>query len=335
MKSGSVEISVVIPVWNEARHLCRTLKIIDGFIRESTTFYELIVVDDGSTDSTWEEMIMAQDEIPQLCGIRLSRNFGKEKALCAGLEQARGQAVIIMDGDLQHPPELILEMVKIWRSGSAKIVESVKRTRGRENAGYGLSARLFYGLLHMLTRYDLQGASDYKLLDRQVVEAWATMPERTTFFRGMTAWLGFPRVQIEYDVAGRTEGDSSWSLCALIRLALHAVVSFTSWPLRFVTVMGILLLIGAFFMGIQTLYMKWTGIAVTGFTTVIILILGMNSMIMLGIGIVGEYIAAIYDEVKGRPRYIISQKTSEIAKTASLSQVESEYKFEYYQKATR
>ena len=320
MNPLEIEVSVVIPVWNEAQHLHQTLKIIVGFIRQSTSLFELIVVDDGSTDETWDKLVALRTEIPQLEGIRLSRNFGKERALCAGLEHAQGQAVIIMDGDLQHPPELIPQMIEYWRSNKAKIVECVKKTRGQESFSYSMSTKLFYGLLHKLTRYDLHGASDYKLLDRKVVEAWANMPERITFFRGMTAWLGFSRIQIEFDVSPRIEGKTSWKTTTLVGLALHAVVNFTSWPLRFVTISGMLFFVGAVILGIQTLYMKFTGIAITGFTTVIILLLSMNSMIMLGIGILGEYIAAIYDEVKGRPRYIVRQKTSDV-QTDGNSQV--------------
>jgi glycosyltransferase involved in cell wall biosynthesis len=311
MSAKKIEISIIIPVHNEARHIGRTLSIIAGFALKSTRSFELIAVDDGSTDETWSELAAARLEIPQLKGLRLSRNFGKEGALCAGLENARGQAVIIMDGDLQHPPGLIPEMIAHWRYKGAKIVECVKNSRSKESLGYRMSTRIFYGLLRKLTRYNLRGASDFKLLDRQVVEAWARMPERITFFRGMAAWLGFSRVQIGFDVAPRVDSRTSWSLTSLVRLALQAVVAFTAWPLRFVTIIGMLFLAGAVILGIQTIYMKLAGNAVTGFTTVILLLLGMNSMIMLGIGIVGEYIAAIYDEVKGRPRYILSQKNWE------------------------
>ncbi|MBU3185222.1 glycosyltransferase family 2 protein [Clostridium estertheticum] len=319
MNQAVIEVSVVIPVWNEAQHLHQTLKTIDKFIRQSTKSFELIIVDDGSTDETWSELMAVCSEIPQVEGIRLSRNFGKERALCAGLEHAKGQAVIIMDGDLQHPPELIPQMIDYWRSNKAKIVECVKKRRGKESFGYGMGAKLFYWLLQKLTRYDLHGASDYKLLDRQVVEAWAIMPERITFFRGMTAWLGFSRIQIEFDVAPRIEGTTSWKFTTLVRLALHAVVTFTSWPLSFVFIIGMMFFVGSVILGIQTLYMKLMGVAVTGFTTVILLLLSMNSMIMLGIGILGEYIAAIYDEVKGRPRYIVSQKTQNIPSDENIS----------------
>lgn len=317
MNSGPVDVSVIVPVRNEALHLRRTLKTIARYARQATGSFELLVIDDGSTDETWDEIAAACAEIPQLAGVRLSRNFGKERALCTGLEQARGQAVIVMDGDLQHPPQLIPEMVRQWQYMGAKIVEGVKTSHGKESKGYRFGARLFYGLLRLLTRYDLRQASDFKLLDRQVVEHWARMPERNTFFRGMTAWLGFPRVVLEFDVEPRTEGRSRWSIIALVKLALQAVVAFTPWPLRFVTIGGALFLMGAAVLGVHTLYMKFTGMAVAGFSTVILLLLVMNSMIMLGIGIVGEYIAAIYDEVKGRPRYVVSQKISGQSLTVS------------------
>lgn len=309
MNPSDKAVSVIIPVWNEASHLSQSLKTIVGFVQQATRNFELIVIDDGSTDQTWNVINAASAEIPELEGIRLSRNFGKERALCAGLEHARGHAVIVMDGDLQHPPELIPQMIHEWRSNGFKIVECVKKSRTKESLGYRLGTRIFYGLIKKLAREDLHGASDFKLLDRQVVEAWAKMPERITFFRGMTAWLGFSRVELEFDVAPRIDGKTSWSQIRLVNLALHAVVAFTSWPLRLVTIVGMLSFVGAFLLGIQTLYMKIMGMAVTGFTTVILLILCMNSMIMLSIGILGEYIAAIYDEVKGRPRYIVSQRS--------------------------
>lgn len=310
MRSTSVEISVIVPVWNEAKHLRKSLRTIADYARQATDSFEMIVVDDGSTDDTWSEIITAFTEIPQLEGIRLSRNFGKERALCAGLEQARGQAVIIIDGDLQHPPELIPEMIYQWQVNGAKIVEGVKKSRGEESKSYWLGTRLFYGLIRLLTRYNLSQASDFKLLDRQVVECWVRMRERNTFFRGMIAWLGFPTVTLEFDVAPRAEGQTNWRLAALAKLALNAVVSFTSWPLRLVTIGGMILFAVAIVLAIQTLYMKLAGVAEAGFSTVILLLLGMNSMIMLSIGIVGEYIAAIYNEVKGRPRYVINQKVS-------------------------
>jgi glycosyltransferase involved in cell wall biosynthesis len=301
------ELSVVIPVYNESVHIANSLATIESYVREVTESYEMIVVDDGSADDTWPRLTELAKIIPNLYVIKLSRNFGKEYALCAGLENATGRAVIIMDADMQHPPSLIPQMVQTWREEKVGIVECIKRERGQESTRNRLGASLFYGLMKTLTGYNLRGASDFKLIDQQVVQAWTQMPEKSTFFRGMTAWLGFKRVQLEFDVSPRAGGDSKWCFVGLTRLALNVVVSFTSLPLRFVSIAGIVLFLVSIIIGAQTLYHKLIGTAVTGFTTVILLQLIIGSVMMISIGIIGEYIAAIYNEVKGRPRYVIEK----------------------------
>lgn len=301
------EISVVIPVYNEELHIADSVEKIILHVREVTKEYELILIDDGSTDRTWDRLTEIVQRVPHVRAIGLSRNFGKEMALCAGLEASTGRAVIVMDGDLQHPPALIPQMVQIWRTQGVEIVECVKRERGKEDLRNRVGAAAFYGLLKMLTGYHLQGASDFKLLDQKVVHAWAQMPEKTTFFRGMTAWLGFKKATVEFEVAPRINGETKWSIIKLTKLALQAVVSFTSLPLRFVSMAGIFFLLAAVVLGIQTLYHKLIGTAVTGFTTVILLQLMIGSVIMISLGIIGEYMAAIYNEVKGRPRYLIRE----------------------------
>lgn len=311
----TIELSLVIPVYNEASHIARSLRVIASEVARTTESFELLVVDDGSRDATWEELSALSPELPSLRAVRLSRNFGKELALCAGLENARGDAVIIMDADLQHPPALISEMVECWRAGEADIVECQKRTRGKESLRNRLGAKAFYGLLQSLTGYDLQGASDFKLLDRKVVQAWGRMTERNTFFRGMSAWLGYRRTIIEFDVHERVDGSSNWNFFSLTRLAINAVVSFSSFPLRLVSFSGVAFLMLATLLAGQTLYQKFSGAAVTGFTTVILLLLIIGSIIMLSLGIIGEYLAAIYNEVKGRPRYLIAQRIDPNAAT--------------------
>ncbi|MBW7454897.1 glycosyltransferase, partial [Paenibacillus sepulcri] len=217
-------------------------------------------------------------------------------------------AVIVMDGDLQHPPELIPQMVRLWREEGFEVIECVKENRGEEAAGKKLGAQVFYGLLSYLSGYKLQGASDFKLLDAKVVESWREMPERVTFFRGMTAWLGYKRTTISFSVPAREEGASRWNLFNLIKLAVQAIVSFSTIPLRLVSIIGALFLVGSIALGINTLVQKLQGTAVTGFTTVILLLLLIGSFLMISLGIIGEYIAAIYHEVKGRPRYLIADK---------------------------
>jgi polyisoprenyl-phosphate glycosyltransferase len=303
--SVTPEISIVIPVYNEEDHIDKSIKIIETHIKKATENYEIILIDDGSTDRTFTILNKMVKVIPKLHVLKLSRNFGKEFALCAGLENASGDAVLIMDADLQHPPDLIKKMVDVWRKQNVDIVEGVKRSRGKESLRNRAGASVFYGSLKLLTGYNLHGNSDFKLLDRKVVHAWSQLPERNTFFRGMTAWLGFNKVQVEFDVSERVDGHSKWSLVNLIKLALSAVVSFTSLPLRFVSLTGVIFFIAAFLLSLHTLYQKLIGNALTGFTTVILLLLIIGSVMMISLGIIGEYIAAIYNEVKGRPRYLV------------------------------
>lgn len=300
-------ISVVIPLYREGAHLASTLSEIIAVLGTLNAIYEIVLVDDGSPDNTWQAMLEQRQKYPQVNCLRLSRNFGKEAALAAGLEHSRGDVIVVMDGDLQHPPTLIPQMIQLWREG-AEVVEAVKQYRGKESIFSQARAQLFYRLFTQLTGCDLHGASDFKLLDRRVLEAWRGMGERNLFFRGMSAWLGFRRVQILFDVADRVEGKSNWSILQLARLAMTAVTSFSSAPLYLLSLAGLSFSIFAFILGLQTLYLKIEGHAVDGFTTVILLLLILGGAIMLGLGLIGIYIARIYDEVKGRPRYVIAER---------------------------
>ncbi len=305
--------SVVIPVYAESSHLSLVFKTIDKVFYPLQIPYELILIDDGSPDNTWDVIKELAEKHPFIIkGVRLSRNFGKECALSAGIEIARGEAVIVMDGDLQHPPELIPEMVHIWRKSDVDIVEAIKVSRGKESIFGRISAKLFYAILNKMSGYNLRGASDYKLLDRKVVNAWLKMPERNLFFRGMTAWLGFKRVQIPFKVAPRVGGKSGWSTLRLIKLAITGVTAFSALPLHFVTLCGCLFLILATTLGTQTLFLKLTGGAIDGFATVILLLLITGSLIMISLGIIGLYLAKIHDEIKGRPRYLVSEIINDI-----------------------
>ncbi|MNH89879.1 putative glycosyltransferase CsbB [compost metagenome] len=308
MNNIQPELSIVIPVFNEGMHIQESLVIIAEEVSHLTDRFEMIIVDDGSSDETWEQLEELKALLPELTGLRLSRNFGKELALCAGLEHASGQAIIVMDADLQHPPSLLPEMVRLWREEKKEIVECTKTYRGQEPLQKKIGSNLFYWILNKTSGFDLQGASDFKLLDQKVLKSWREMPERNTFFRGMSAWLGFDRAVISFEVPARSNGVSRWGLLSLIKLAVNAIVSFSSVPLRMVSVIGLIFLVVAGVMGIQTLYQKLGGNAVTGFTTVILLLLIIGSVIMISLGIIGEYIASIYNEVKGRPRFLIRDK---------------------------
>jgi polyisoprenyl-phosphate glycosyltransferase len=301
-----VEISVVLPIFNEERHIKSSLKTIAFQLSKATNSFEIIAVDDGSQDDTWAQLTTSARDQPYLKCFKLSRNFGKEFALCAGLERTRGKAVIVMDSDLQHPPYLIPEMIERWRHSNVVIVECRKKSRGSESLFKKAGSRIFYTIINKLTGFELKDATDFKLIDRKVVEAWRSMPEQQTFFRGMTAWLGFDKVIIEFDTAERVAGNSKWSLVSLLKLAINAVVSFSSLPLRIVTIFGGIFFLFSVVLGIQTLYLKISDQSVTGFTTTILLLLITGSLILLSLGIIGEYIAAIYNEVKERPRYVLS-----------------------------
>jgi glycosyltransferase involved in cell wall biosynthesis len=298
-------LSIVVPAFNEEEGIAQALRQIHSRARETGLLYELIVVDDGSTDGTWHTLELLCVEMRELCAVRFSRNFGKEAAIAAGIERADGDAAIIMDADLQHPPELIPDMVRLWRSDGWDVVEAVKTHRGREGWMHRTMARFFYEAARVLTGHNLQNASDYKLLDRRVVEAWRRLGERTTFFRGLVSWLGFHRTQIFFNVPERVQGRSRWSFGGLTGLAVHAVTSFSAVPLQIVTALGLLTLLIAVAVGIQALRLWYEGRALPGFTTVILLQLTTSGFLMLSLGIIGTYVARIYDEVKARPRYVI------------------------------
>ncbi len=300
------KLSVVIPVYQEGSHIRGSIAVIEKVLMDNQIPYEFVLIDDGSKDNTWWELKNMAETNEHINALRLSRNFGKESALCAGLEFAEGAMILVMDSDLQHPPTLIPEMVRAWREEGYDVVEGIKSSRGKENCFYKICAKFFYYIIYKTADINLGKASDFKLMDRKVVEAWKEMPERATFFRGMSAWLGFDRKQISFDVADRVNGKTKWSIIRLMRLAINAITSYTSVPLHCITVLGILMFIGAVILGIQTLYMYFSHKALSGFTTVILLQLIIGSSIMISLGMIGIYLTKIYKEVKFRPRYLVS-----------------------------
>ena len=300
-------LSVVIPVFNEGPFVETVFQHVDDAVRACNIPYEIIFVDDGSEDDTWPVLQKLSSSRKSLRSVGLSRNFGKEAALSAGLDLARGRCVLLMDGDLEHPPALIPEMVRVWESGDADVVEAVK-TRRSDGPLRRFRARFFYALLKVLSGIDLRGTTDFKLLDRRVVTAWQSMPERNLFFRGMIYWLGFRRVQVPFEVPPRVGGETRWSVWQLISLALLGVTSYTTYPLRLMTFAGIGFFGFALFLTMQTLYIKYFGSGEGGFATVIILLLITGSAIMIGLGIIGEYLARIYEELKQRPRYVVGKR---------------------------
>ncbi len=299
-------LSVVIPVFREGAQLSSFLTAVRSVLNQCNLSYELVLVDDGSPDDTWRIITTEAKSSQAICALRLSRNFGKESALCAGLEHARGDAVIVMDADGQHPPSLLPDMVRMWQNSGADIVEAVKSKRGRESLSSRVGAQLFYFILNRLSGFHFKGASDFKLMNRKAVDAWLKMHERNVFFRGMTVWMGFTTVQIPFEVAPRSVGQSTWSIFKRLKLALVGITAFSSFPLHLVTFSGVIFLVLSVILGLETLYLKLVGQAVSGFATVILLELIIGSFLMISLGIIGEYLARIYEEVKGRPRYLVS-----------------------------
>lgn len=299
-------LSVVLPAYNEENMIKKAAKTVGGILAEANIPYELIFVNDGSKDNTWNEIEKAARLDHHVIGVNFSRNFGKESAMLAGLANASGECCAVMDCDLQHPPQTLVKMYRLWQQGY-EVIEGVKRSRGKESAMHRASAGMFYRIISGAVGIDMSRASDFKLLDRKAVDALLAMPERNTFFRALSSWVGFRTTSVEFDVQERTEGESKWSTWSLIKYAVKNIVAFSTVPMQCVTVAGVVVFLFAVILGIQSLVKYFSGHALEGFTTVILLILIIGSIIMISMGIIGYYIAKIYEEVKGRPRYIIAK----------------------------
>lgn len=299
-------LSVVLPAYNEelmVRKACRVLKEI---LTEAGISYELVIVNDGSRDNTWEEIKKAAEQDPNILGVHFSRNFGKEAAVFAGLAQATGDAIAVMDCDLQHPPQTLVEMYRLWEEGY-EVIEGVKASRGKENVLHKKCAGFFYGIMSAATKVDMQNASDFKMMDRRVVESILSMPERNMFFRATSSWVGFRTTHVEFEVQEREAGESKWSAWSLIKYAFTNIVSFTTAPLQFVTFAGAISFLCSLILMIYSLIQYFSGHAVEGYTTILMVLLLIGSVVMVSLGVIGYYIAKIYEEVKRRPRYIVSR----------------------------
>lgn len=300
-------LSIVLPAYNEEAMLLKTAKTLKNILNKENIKYQLIFVDDGSKDLTWKRIEEAARLDPGITGIHFSRNFGKEAAIFAGLANAEGDCAAVMDCDLQHPPQTLVQMYRMWEQGY-EVVEGVKRSRGKESILHKASAGMFYRIMSAATKMDMSRASDFKLLDRRAVNSLLEMPEKNAFFRAMSSWIGYRSATVEFDVQEREAGESKWSTRSLIKYAVSNIVGYSSAPMQLVTGAGVLVFLLAVILGIQTLVRYIGGHAVEGFTTVILLLLLIGSVIMISLGIIGYYISRIYEEVKGRPKYIISKK---------------------------
>lgn len=307
-------VAVIVPALNEAANIVANMSRVRSCLDDvpGVTF-TLIVVDDGSTDGTAALVRDAGANDPLLKVLRLNRHFGKESAIYAGLCAAREfDACVVMDSDLQHPPELIAQMIGHWQAG-ALVVEAVKQSRGNETPLRKALVQIYYGLFRYLTKLSIRGESDFKLLDKSVVSAYCQLPEHGRFFRGLVKWMGYDAVQIPFDVAESTRQRSVWGNTALFRYAINSITSFTAYPLQIVTLLGGLTFLVSLVIGGMALFDKLSGAAVDGFTTVILLILIIGSVLMFSVGLIGIYVGRIYEEVKRRPGYLIDQMGSTLA----------------------
>lgn len=299
-------ISIIIPVYNEELQIRESVSVIEEIMIRSNIRYEFILVDDGSVDNSWEIIKEIANSNDKVNAIRLSRNFGKEAAIRAGMNSVNGDACIIIDADLQHCPEIIPEMVRKWHEEGYDIVEGVKIAEKRSRMKRILP-NLLYFLYHRLTGYNLRNSTDFKLLGSNIISIICNMNEYNMFFRGITSWVGFKRATIPFIVPERKNGKSKWTRLKLIKLATTAITSFSAIPLHIVTILGVLFLFFALIIGMEALYEKLNGWAVNGFTTIMFVLIIIGSTIMISLGIIGAYIAKIFEEIKARPKYLIAE----------------------------
>ncbi|MHB8491318.1 MAG: glycosyltransferase family 2 protein [Solirubrobacteraceae bacterium] len=304
--SSSTLLSVVAPVFNE-------VELVEAFVARACGAladysFELIIVNDGSTDGSTELLDAVAERDPRVRVVHLSRNFGHQAALTAGLEHAVGDLAVMIDADLQDPPELIPKMVEAWEAGS-DVVYAVRRERDGETAFKLATASWFYGLFNKLTRVDLEpNSGDFRLLDRRALDALLAMTERSRFLRGMTVWVGFTQTAVSYEREARSAGQTKYTLRKMLRFSLDAIASFSHLPLQLSTYVGALCATVAFVAIPVVIGLRITGSYLPGFGTLTIILLMIGGMVLMALGVIGEYVGRIYDEVKHRPLYIVREE---------------------------
>ena len=299
-------LSVVIPAFNEQEMVPAAAGQIDGILSRAGIPHELIFIDDGSRDATWAEIRAESEHRDTVRGVHFSRNFRKEAAIFAGLQAADGDCVAVIDCDLQHPPEKLVEMYRLWEQG-VEVVEGVKTDRGEESLAHRVAAKTFYRLISEATHIDMTRASDFKLLDRKAVNVLLSMREKRAFFRALSSWIGFRTAEVPYEVRERAAGESKWSTWLLIKYALSNITAFTSLPLHLITGCGAASFLAALIVGIVSIVRLAMGRVVTGLTGAVILLLFLSGLIMVGLGIIGYYLGNIYMEIQDQSRFIVSE----------------------------
>lgn len=300
------KLSVIIPAYNEQQNIVNISSVVSSLLEENNIKYEIIFVNDGSRDNTWDVISRICNKNKNIKGFNFSKNFGKEAAIFAGLTYATGDCCAVIDADLQHPPQTLIKMYEKWQEGY-EIVEGVKASRGKESFLHKLAAKSFYSLISKAANIDMSRASDFKLLDRKAVNILRAMPEKHIFFRALSSWVGFKTTSVEFHVQEREAGESKWSTYSLFKYALTNITSFSTAPMQIVTLSGVVFLLFSLTLGVQSLYKNFMGQSLEGFTTVILLLLIIGSILMLSLGIIGYYIAKMYEEIQNRPRFIVSE----------------------------
>jgi polyisoprenyl-phosphate glycosyltransferase len=300
-------ISVVAPVYNEQGTLPELHRRLSATLADLGP-YEIVLVDDGSADGSWEQLLELAATDQHLRLLRLSRNFGHQAALSAGLDAARGDAIVLMDADLQDPPELIPQLVARWRDGF-DVVYAVRDERQGESPVRLATIGLFYRLLHRISPVRIpQNVGDFRLLSRRAADAISAMPERARFLRGMTSWIGYRQTGVSYTREARYAGESKYTFRKLVRLGLDGIVSFSTAPIKLVTALGFALVV--FCMGVLawTLYVRFfTSHHPQGWTSVIAVVLLLGGVQLLSLGVIGQYVARIFEETKQRPLYLVDE----------------------------
>ena len=299
-------LSLVVPCYNEAAGLASFWARASDALDALGAPAEAVFVDDGSRDATFAVLSALAARDPRVRVVALSRNFGKEIALAAGLDHARGDAVVPIDADLQHPPELLHELVARWREG-CDVVIALRRDRATDSAARRLASDLFHRLFARVSAVPVpRGAGDFRLMSRPVVDALKSMPERTRYMKGMYAWVGFRTATVDYDVAERAAGESRFGLVKLWRLALDGIVSFSALPLRMSSFLGALFALVALAYGVWLVARTLAhGVDVPGYASLMVVVLFLGGVQLLSLGVIGEYLGRVYDEVKARPLYVV------------------------------
>ena len=317
-------ISIIVPVLNEARTLGVLAERLGKALEDLGNPFEVIIVDDGSTDETLAVLKALNARDGRFRAVSLSRNFGKEIAVAAGLKHATGAAAIIMDGDLQHPPETIRSFVELWDEGY-DVVFGQRTDRSRNTWTEKLSARLFYRVFHYLSGTELpDGAGDFRLLDRRVVDVFNGLDERSRFNKGLFAWVGFKSIGIPFEVAARAHGASRWQFRRLLKFAIDGIASFTTVPLKVWSYVGLAVsMIAMLYAAVFLLKTLMFGVDVPGFPTLIISVLLLGGIQLISLGVIGEYLGRVYEEVKGRPLYIVADEIGFARPTAAVPEAAS------------